>query len=270
MPGAARGTGNFTQRHLALRVALLVLAARPSAFADDRCAVRILAYHRFGPQAVDSMTVRTTAFAAQLQYLQDHGYPVVPLRAVVDCLRDPAAHLPERAVALTADDGHRTVATEMLPLVRRFRVPVTLFIYPTAISNAGYALTWAQLRELRDSGWFEVQSHTTWHPNFRDEKRRLDAQAYQALVRTQLAHSREVLEAQLGTPVDLVAWPFGLFDEGLLAAARAQGFVGGFSLERRAVHSGDDPLALPRFLMVDAVGPREFARLLGPVGRDGG
>ncbi|HLI80336.1 MAG TPA: hypothetical protein VKV03_10160, partial [Candidatus Binataceae bacterium] len=36
----------------------------------------ILVYHRFGPVAVDSMTVTTPVFASQLKYLHDHGYSI--------------------------------------------------------------------------------------------------------------------------------------------------------------------------------------------------
>lgn len=43
----------------------------------------ILVYHRFGPAASDAMTVRTSTFRHQLEYLQAYGYTVVPLRAVV-------------------------------------------------------------------------------------------------------------------------------------------------------------------------------------------
>jgi Polysaccharide deacetylase len=50
---------------------------------------------------------------------------------------------------------------------------VTLFVYPSAVSNAAYALTWEQLRELQATGLVDIQSHTYWHPNFREEKRRL-------------------------------------------------------------------------------------------------
>jgi peptidoglycan/xylan/chitin deacetylase (PgdA/CDA1 family) len=49
---------------------------------------------------------------------------------------------------ITVDDGHLSVVREMLPLVREFNVPVTLFIYPSAISNASYALTWEDLRSI--------------------------------------------------------------------------------------------------------------------------
>lgn len=244
-------------------VACAAFAAGAAVQGDDGGFPPILVYHRFGPSAADSMTVRTAMFAAQLELLKDQGYAVVPLRQLVARVGG-GERLPEKAVAITVDDGHRSVYSEMLPLVQRYRIPVTLFIYPSAISNASYALTWAQLDELRQSGWFDVQSHTYWHPNFKQEKRRLPADAYGELVRTQLVKPRRILAQRLDVDANLLAWPFGIYDEELIAAARSAGYLAGFTLECRRPHPADRLLALPRCLMTDAVGIREFQQLLRP------
>jgi hypothetical protein len=52
------------------------------------------------------------------------------------------------------------------------RFPVTLFVYPSCISRASYAMTWKQLKELAATPFFSVQSHTFWHPNFKQESKR--------------------------------------------------------------------------------------------------
>jgi peptidoglycan/xylan/chitin deacetylase (PgdA/CDA1 family) len=260
----SRSTGARRKRWVLLAIMLLAATSFLSpALAEGRsCALPVLVYHRFGPSAVDSMTVRTSQFEAQLKYLRDNGYRVVPLRAVVDCLKDQGADLPDKAVAITVDDGHRTVYTDMLPLIRRYRIPVTAFIYPSAISNASYAMTWEQLPQLIGTGFFDVQSHTYWHPNFKVEKKRLGADEYRMLVRSQLEKSRRVLRERLGVDADMIAWPFGIYDDDLGREARAQGYVAGFTIERRAVRAGDDPMALPRYLMVDSLGLRGFSSLI--------
>jgi peptidoglycan/xylan/chitin deacetylase (PgdA/CDA1 family) len=63
---------------------------------------------------------------------------------------------------LAVDDGHRSVDTDMPPVLRRHGVPVTLFVSPSAVSNATYALTWARLRDLGTTGLVDIQSHTSW------------------------------------------------------------------------------------------------------------
>jgi len=225
--------------------------------------VAILVYHRFSETADDSMTVRMRTFESQLRVLHDRGYRIVPLREVVDWLRDPDVTLPPKPVVITVDDGHRSVFEKLLPIVLRERFPVTLFIYPSAISNASYALTWEQLRTLKQTGLIDIQSHTYWHPNFKVERRQRTPADFQQFVRTQLEHSRRRLEAQTGAPVDMLAWPFGIYDDELIALAADEHYVAAFTLDARKADRHSRLLALPRFLMIDAYGARAFAHLLG-------
>jgi len=244
-----------------LALALAVLAGR-AASADGDDAVPVLVYHRFGPTVADAMTVRTATFEAQLAWLRDHGHRVIPLRALVDWLRGTGPPPPPRAVVLTADDGHRSVASDMFPRLRAAGFPVTLFVYPSAISNASYALTWEQLAEMQASGLVEVQSHTYWHPKFTAEKKRLSPEDYERFVAMQLGRARETIAARLGRPVDLLAWPFGIHDRDLEADAARAGYVAAFTLERRAVRRNELLFALPRFLVTDADRGPAFAALL--------
>ena len=73
----------------------------------------ILLYHRFGPVVHDQMTVRTATFRGHVEYLKQHGYPVVPLRTVVTHLLGKGPAPPAHSVVITADDGHESVFTEM-------------------------------------------------------------------------------------------------------------------------------------------------------------
>jgi peptidoglycan/xylan/chitin deacetylase (PgdA/CDA1 family) len=245
--------------HFAADRALVSAAAHP----DE--SIPILTYHRFGPAATDSTTVTNDTFEYQLQYLSAHDYNVIPLHFFVDWVRGLGPAPPSRSVIITVDDGHESVYTDMLPIIRRYRVPVTLFIYPSAISNASYAMTWDQLKELKDSGLFDIQSHTYWHPNFNEEKKRLNASQYEELVMSQLTRSREKLQTTLGTSVDLLAWPFGIFNDDLIARARQAGYAAGFALGGRRATRMDNVEAIPRFEMTDGDRDLRFQRILGEI-----
>jgi peptidoglycan/xylan/chitin deacetylase (PgdA/CDA1 family) len=222
----------------------------------------ILVYHRFGGNVADRMTVRTSVFEGQLEHLARQGYIVIPLKRLVAHLRGDEPALPPRSVVITVDDAHRSVYTEALPLLRRHRIPVTLFVYPSAVSHADYAMTWEQLRELAATGLVDIGSHTYWHPNFAKEKRRLTEVAYQRLVEDQLRRSRSELERRLGTPVDLLAWPFGVYDDELMYKAAGAGYVAAVTLERRHATAADPILALPRYLVTDQDQDARFEALL--------
>lgn len=239
---------------------LIVPDARAAA-PDTATRIPILVYHRFGPVVADSMTVTTPVFEQQLAWLRDHDYRIVPLRTAIDALRGAGEHNLGRAVTITVDDGHRTVYTELFPLIKRYRFPVTLFIYPSAISNASYAMTWEQIAEMVRSGLVDVQSHTYWHPNFHREKVRLKPGDYKAFVANQLLRAKKVLVDHFHSEISMLSWPFGIVDPELEQMAREAGYVAGFTLERRPAQPNADPLALPRYLMTDQDRGARFAAI---------
>jgi peptidoglycan/xylan/chitin deacetylase (PgdA/CDA1 family) len=208
------------------------------------------------------MTVRTATFRTQLAYLKEHKYPVVPLKTLVNHLLGKGPAPPDRAVVITIDDGHGSVFSEALPLIREYRVPVTLFIYPSAISNASYGMTWDQLGELSRTGLFDIQSHTYWHPNFKTEKRRLSPDAYRSFVTMQFTKPRTRLRDKLGVDANLLAWPFGIYDDELIATASQSGYVAAFTLDRRPVTPRERLMVLPRYLVLDSDSASRFAAML--------
>jgi peptidoglycan/xylan/chitin deacetylase (PgdA/CDA1 family) len=229
--------------------------------------VPVLCYHRFGPTVADSMTVTTAVFESHLKYLHDNGYTVIPLQKLVDYQLGKAPPPPPKSVVITMDDGHRSVYEQALPLIKQYNYPVTLFIYPSAISNshAPYAMSWEQLHALVDTGLFTIQSHTYWHPNFKIEKKRLSPAEYDKFVTMQLQKSKAALEKRFGGSVDILAWPFGIYDDDLLERAKAAGYAAAFSIDGKPVHNGERMEALPRFLMNNAQQGKIFAQMVAPV-----
>jgi peptidoglycan/xylan/chitin deacetylase (PgdA/CDA1 family) len=228
-----------------------------------RMAVPILVYHRFGPVVTGSMTVTTHRFESHVKYLIETSYTVIPLRQVVDYHLGRRKSLPFRSVAITVDDGHKSVYTDLFPIVRKYKIPVTLFLYPSAISNASYAMTWDQLREIQASGLFDFQGHTYWHPNFKNERKRLGPLEYEKFVEMQLNKSREKLAKELGIQVDMLSWPFGIYDENLIQKAVEAGYVCAFTIERSHAKASDRVMALPRYLITDADKGEAFEKILG-------
>lgn len=248
-------------------VSVLLFLSLPSlAEEPPPLSVPILLYHRLGPAVTDEMTVTTPVVESQLKLIQERGYHVIPLKTLLAALDDPKVTLPERSVVLVADDGHRTVYTDLFPLIRRYQIPVTLFIYPSAISNssAPYAMTWEQLAEMKASGLVDIQGHTFWHPNFKIEKKRLAPAAYEKFTQDQLVKSKTVLEQKLGIKVDLLAWPFGIYDPELMQWAKADGYVAAFSIDRRPVTRSENLMSLPRSIVTDADRGARFEALLAP------
>jgi peptidoglycan/xylan/chitin deacetylase (PgdA/CDA1 family) len=224
--------------------------------------VPILLYHRFGPAVVDGMTMKTTVFESHLKYLKDNGYKVIPLRQLVNWYLKKGPAPAPKSVVIVEDDAHKTVYSEMAPLVKKYNVPVTVFIYPSAISNAKYAMTWDQIRELKKTGLFDFQSHTFWHPNFKKDRKKMAAAEFEKSVVTQLQKSKARIEKEIGGTVDLLAWPFGIYDDYLLQKAKEAGYIATFTIERHHATASDSVMKLPRYLLINADQGKAFEQVL--------
>ena len=230
--------------------------------ASQEVRVPILLYHRFGPTVADGMTITTPVFESHLKYLRDNGYKVIPLRQLVDWYQKKGPAPAPKSVVIVEDDAHKSVYTDMLPLAKKYNVPVTVFIYPSAVSNAKYAMTWDQIRELKKSGLFDFQGHTYWHPNFKRDKKKMTPQEFEKSVTTQLTKSKAKIEKELGGKVDMLAWPFGIYDDYLLKKAAEAGYIATFTIVAHHAGASDSVNKLPRYLLINSDQGKAFEQIV--------
>lgn len=224
--------------------------------------IPILCYHRFAAQVNDPMTIKTSVFDEQLKWLKNNGYTVISLEDAIQYLRGKIKIIPTKSVVITVDDGHKSVYSEMAPLVKKYGIPVTLFIYPSAISNAPYAMTWKQLRELEETTLFCIESHTYWHPNFQREKKKLSSDEYEKFVDFQLRGSKQKLEEKMGHEVNYLAWAFGIYDKELENKAVRSGYAAALSIDGRHAGLSDPIMALPRYMIVSKYDIKAFGNIV--------
>lgn len=222
----------------------------------------VLTYHRFADKVDDSMTVRKSTFKDHMKVIKDAGAEVITLTDLVMYKRGLLSTLPAKSVVITVDDGHKSVVDALEPMVYGTSWPITLFIYPSAISNAKYAMTWDQLKGLHHSGRYSVQSHTYWHPNLVKERRERKPEDFEEFATMQLKKSKDVLQDRLFKPVNYLAWPFGMYDEGLMAMAQDLGYMASVGLGERPCTDKDPLHAIPRYLMVDEISGKRLSHIL--------
>jgi peptidoglycan/xylan/chitin deacetylase (PgdA/CDA1 family) len=172
-------------------------------------------------------------FARQMDLLLRHGKPVRP-----DFPGKPAPG--ERLVAVTFDDGHRSVIENALPELRRRSIPCAIFFISHLL---GQSAPWAGIDGFDPEDKYAtsddiqklspdsvvVGSHTTTHPHLPDVT--IDA------ARRQLVDSRAYLEEITGGPVRLFAFPSGAMNESLVALSAEAGYGRVFSVEPAAAFS---------------------------------
>jgi peptidoglycan/xylan/chitin deacetylase (PgdA/CDA1 family) len=184
----------------------------------------------------------------QVGALLERGYVGATFREAV---ASPPA---DRTFAVTFDDAYRSVYDNARPVLAALGVPATVFV-PTALvgserpmawpgtdqwlgsphENELTPMSWDELGELSELGW-ELGSHSRTHP-------RLPTLAPDAL-QDELAGSRADLEERIGTSCDTIAYPYGDYDAGVVAASRRAGFVAGGALAGRV--RKPEPMLWPR------------------------
>ncbi|MGQ0601333.1 MAG: polysaccharide deacetylase family protein [Anaerolineales bacterium] len=197
----------------------------------------ILMYHYIEPWPADadkyrqSLTVKPEDFAAQMQYLHDNGYAVVSLYDLSEAIA-LGKPLPEKAVALTFDDGYRTLMDYAVPVMQSYGFHGTVFAVTefTDFDNPHY-LSWPQIKELFALGW-DIEPHTKTHVGLAGRPR--DLQLYQML------GSIETIEANLGVRPRFICYPAGKYDEVTLQLAYEMNLWGGVTTANGRLHGFGD------------------------------
>ena len=170
----------------------------------------ILTYHgvEAGP---GPLWIEPARFRAHLDCLEEQGARLLTLSQLVDGLTD--AGVPERAVAITFDDGMLSVVQEAAPLLVERGMSATIFC---VAGRLGQDNAWGSnpqttlrrslagaraLSELAAVG-FEIGSHGMQHAP-------LHAVSGAELTR-EIVDSKAALEQQIGAPVSSFAYPYGV------------------------------------------------------------
>ena len=239
--------------------------------------VLVICYHGVSARWPSSLAITPEQLEQQLRFLVRRGYRGATFEQAV--LSPSAA----RTLAVTFDDGYRSVLTQALPVLDSLGLPGTVFVVTDfvgqdrAMSWPGIeewvgtphedelvSLSWEELRLLRDAGW-EVGSHTRSHPRL--------SRLHDSTLRRELHESRIASEERLGGCTTL-ALPYGDGDDRVLAGAEAAGYAAVGGLPAPGVPTAGwprvgvyPPDSLPRFRVKVARPVRRVreGRLLRPL-----
>ena len=250
-----------------LKIAAIALLSASSLFAAETPIATILSYHEVVPGGVppfkthpppgfpdvpteaDRYTLDTKDFIAQLDFLDQNGYHVVPLADLVDYLKGSRADLPPRPVVITVDDGYLSTYKEIFPRMRERKLPFTFFIYPQIVNVGKNYVTWAQVIEMADGG-VDIESHTFTHALLTSRMHsELSADDYAQFLKHELLDSKTLIEEKTGKPVRFIAYPYSNVDFAVQQAARQYGYEGALydQMTKAFIKPSTSPMNLIRF-----------------------
>jgi peptidoglycan/xylan/chitin deacetylase (PgdA/CDA1 family) len=202
----------------------------------------ILAYHAIDDGQANT-SVSPAAFRRQMRWLGDRGY---------ECLTvsDLLARAPrQKSVALTFDDGFRSVYRTALPVLRELGFVATCFPIEEGIGKRtawrtgparfmSYELmSETELSELAAEGW-EIGSHTSRHE--------CCVSRTAADLHTDVWRARSRLQDRFGVPVPGFAYPQGCHDAGAEDIVAEAGHTWAVATSPGTLRRSFEPYALRR------------------------
>ena len=205
---------------LAAAVLCVLIRRMPEPVEDP---LPVLMYHHMVPdgQACNDMTVTPSKFRSDLETILAMGYtPVLPRELAAG---DP---LPEKPILITFDDGYRSNYDLVYPILQEYSVKacISIIVLMPDLPTDNFC-TWAQLREMTESGLVEVGSHSyrlhnldSDQGNFEKdgangvERRTNESDAeFKTRVLDDIRLSHDRIAEELGS-VTCFAYPFGCSD----------------------------------------------------------
>jgi len=163
--------------------------------------VPILMYHHIGARFSSPYNIATQDFAAQMNYLAQHGYTAVSVDQVAAALRGQTT-LPPCPVAITFDDGYAVQVHNALPILQRHHFHATFYLVTGYISMSHAFMNWDQIKGLMKQGHW-IGSHTYRHTA-------VGSLSGSALKR-EIVAAKTKLENGLGISVTTFSYPYGSY-----------------------------------------------------------
>ena len=215
--------------------------------------VPVLLYHSVcdRPRAgLERWTLSRAEFAAHADAIAADGRVPLRISELAACLR--SGSIPERAVAITFDDGFADNFEAVGELVQR---NLTSTVYVTA-GNVGAEgmLSASLLAELAALPSVEVGSHGLRHL-------RLDEVGDRELT-AEVGLSKAQVEEMTQVAVRSFAYPHGSYDRRTREAVSRMGYRSAAAVKNALSHSRDDPFAIARWTVSAGTPPTRIMEIL--------
>jgi peptidoglycan/xylan/chitin deacetylase (PgdA/CDA1 family) len=230
--------------------------------------IPVLMYHRVGTAINDwerKYCVSPELFSEHMHNLAHHGLHPCSIDEFVAWLSGKTP-LAEKSFLITFDDGFYGVYEHAMPVLAELEWPATVFLVSSLIgktdiwcqrenpSNKVYPLLGREhIFEMRKHG-FSFHSHSRSHADL--------TMTPDHTLRQELFGAKCELEDLLGSNVPYLAYPYGHYDERVLAITREAGYQAAFSVQPGFNRPGLDPYRIRR---LDVFGTDTSAQLLRKV-----
>lgn len=238
---------------------LLILAlssifgnSEPGEPENDPKEVICFVYHRVGDHRYPTTNTSISDFESHLSYLAKHKFRVLTFSKAIAYLKsnEPA----QKTAVITIDDGYKSFYKNGFPLLKKYKMPATLFINTESVGG-GDMMDWKQIQDAYNNG-IEIGNHTHSHAFFvnKPEKDRYK------VFREEIELSQTIIKKNLDFTPTVFTYPYGEFDPEMKRIVKEIGFECAAAQNSGVVFSGTDLFMCPRFPMSESYSaPEKFA-----------
>lgn len=203
-------------------------------------------YHRFDDNRYPSTNISVEIFTQQLEFLREENIPAVSTRQISERIARGEA-LPAHGVMITVDDAYRSFYEEGMPVIRKFDIPVALFVNTDAVGTPGY-MTWDEIREVAQEG-VEIGNHTASHAYLVEKHAGESFARWQQRIHDDIQKAQQAFKRELGVAPDIFAYTYGEYSSEVISILKDLGFIVAYAQQSGVIHDQHDPFSLPRFPM---------------------
>lgn len=207
----------------------------------------ILIYHSVGG---GELSTDAECFCEQMAWLAEHA-EVVSLESILQLKTGRSSAARKLRVALTFDDGYRSVHDVAAPILLQHGFPATVYVNTGHMgdseheaSNAGLGhypdetfMIWSEVIDLHSQGW-TIGSHGVEHLDLtrQDEKN----------IALQLSESKFSIRQAIGEECRHFSYTWGHYNPTVRSSVVAAGYCSAVAGLHTAVIPASDQIALPR------------------------
>lgn len=189
-------------------------------------------------------SVNPEIFEKQIKFLSKN-FNVLSIDKIADYI-EGKINLPTRSVAITFDDGYNNFLTNALPILKKYNLPVAIFIIGERsaaaedVNKETPLLKDNEVKILSDAG-VTIGSHGLTH-------RSLNKLSPAEIVK-ELSESKNRLEKLIGQPVRFLSYPKGKFNQTVIDLAQQAGYKAAFSIKQGLVRHDCNKFVIKRVVV---------------------
>lgn len=262
-----------------LVITILILAGIKAFHHNDynpNLKIPILAYHHIANDLKDEgTTVTPQKFYEDMLYLKDIGYETISFKNLVD-YKNGDAKIPTKPIIITFDDGYESNYTYAYPILKKLNLKATISIIGWSVGQNKYPetgkpiiphFTWAQAKEMYDSGLVDIQYHSYDLHNDGDGteirkggviKKGENIDDYKQVLANDFNKLKNLIKLNIGNEVFVYTYPYGVFDSTSESIIKEMGCKVSLSTQNGVNKISDGLFAMKRINVSNKVSSSEL------------